>query len=108
MVSLTKTLDSVNSVVPRASSAFVVERQVLDGCPRFLAGNNMNFTQRTLVASPQPALSSFQLPLAGGVNGHSFSVVPPDGSEQGSPPSESPQVLLYLLLIKIAIAHHCL
>ncbi|KAG6736439.1 hypothetical protein POTOM_060786 [Populus tomentosa] len=60
VVSLTKTLDSMNSVVPGASSTFGVERQALDGCPGFLAGHNMNFTQRTLVvASPQPALSSF-------------------------------------------------
>ncbi|KAL3610742.1 hypothetical protein D5086_001762 [Populus alba] len=87
VVSLTKTLDSVNSVVPGASSVFGAESQALDGCHGFLASNNMNFTQRTLVvASPQLALSSFQLPLAGGVNGHSFSVVPPGGSEQGSPP----------------------
>ncbi|KAJ6963677.1 hypothetical protein NC652_002100 [Populus alba x Populus x berolinensis] len=53
VVSLTKTLDSVNSVVPGASSVFGAERQALDGCHGFLASNNMNFTQRTLVvASP--------------------------------------------------------
>jgi hypothetical protein len=90
-VSFTETLDSVNSVVPGSSSAVGVERQALDGYPGLLAGPNMNFSQQPLVVvGPQSASSSFQLPRAGGVNGHSSSVVPPSGSRQGPPPSGSP------------------
>ena len=109
-VSFTETLDYVNNVVPGSSSVVGVERQALDGCPGSLAGHNMNVSQQALVvAGPQPSSSSFRLPLAGGVNGHSSGVVPPDGSGQGPPPSSSPpQVLLYLLLMKIALGSlHC-
>jgi hypothetical protein len=90
-VSFTETLDYMNNVVPGSSSVVGVERQALDGCPGSLAGHNMNVSQQALVvAGPQPSSSSFRLPLAGGVNGHSSGVVPPDGSGQGPPPSSSP------------------
>ena len=35
-------------------------------------------------------MSNFQLPLAGGVNGHFSNIVLPGGFGQGSPPSSSP------------------
>jgi hypothetical protein len=85
-ISLTETLDFVNIDVHGYSSVIRVARQALDGCPELLAGHNMNFAQQALVVvSPQPASQTFQLPLVGGVNGHSSSVVLLGGSGQGSP-----------------------
>jgi hypothetical protein len=104
-ISFTKTLDFVNNDVPGYSSVIEVVRKTLDGCPELLARHNMNFAQQALVvAGPQPASQTFQLPLAGGVNGHSPSIAFLGGSGQGSPPPATPhQVLIYLLLMKIAL-----
>jgi hypothetical protein len=99
-ISFTQTLYSVNNDVPRYSSVIRVARQILDECPELLAGHNMNSTQQALVvASPQPASQTFQLPLAGGVNGHSPSVALPGGFGQGSPPSSSPPPGINLSLV---------
>jgi hypothetical protein len=53
----------MNNDVPGYSSVIEVVRQTLDGCPELLAGHNMNFAQQALVvAGPQPASQTFQLP----------------------------------------------
>jgi hypothetical protein len=86
------------------SSVVGVGRNALDGCSGFLSGHSTGLTHQALVvAGPQPASLSIELPPSDGVNSQPSSVVSPGGSEGGSllhlPPLCSPSPCISLSTI---------